>query len=89
MSKTALGQGSDWLGKLPIVGSHAATSANASAGNVLFQTPGKKSFIVQVFRSNVNIGNDVKASMTSGVLKVESGSTYKITAGDVINWIAY
>lgn len=87
--KEVLGQGADWLGKLPIVGSHTAVAADASAGSVSFSTPGKTSFIVQAFRSSVNIGNDLKASMTGGVLKVESGSTYKITAGDVINWIAY
>ncbi len=89
MSINVLGQGADWLGRLPIVGSHTAVAADASAGSVSFPTPAKTRFIVQVFRSNVNIGNDVKASLTAGVLKVESGSTYKITAGDVINWIAY
>jgi len=31
----------------------------------------------------------VKASLTAGVLKVEDGSTYKIAAGDVINWIVF
>lgn len=79
------------MSKLVVSGSHVAVDADATANAVAFDTgqPAAVGFMVQVFRSGVNIGNDVKASLASGVLTVEDGSTYKITAGDVINWIVY
>jgi hypothetical protein len=83
--------GIDWMSKLPISGTHTAVSADDSANKVEFNTgqPTTTGFMVQIFRSGVNIGNDVKASLTSGVLTIEDGSTYKITAGDVINWMVF
>jgi len=83
--------GIDWMSKLIVSGSHVATSDDATANKVEFDTgqPTATGFMVQVFRSGVNIGNDVKASLTSGVLAVEDGSTYKITAGDVICWMVF
>jgi len=81
--------GIDWQSKLPISGSHAATNDDATANAVEFDTgyPAASVFIVQIYRSGVLIGTDAKASLTAGVLKVEDGSTYNITAADVINWI--
>lgn len=83
--------GIDWMNKLPICGTYTAVSGDDSTGYVTFDTgqPSAAGFMVQVFRAGVNIGGDVKASLTAGVLKVEDGSTYKITAGDVINWIVF
>ena len=84
-------QGIDWLNKLPVCGSHVATDGDATANKVDFET-GKVAaagFIVQAYRSGVLIGGDVKASLTSGVLSVEDGTTYKITAGDVISWMVF
>lgn len=83
--------GLDWRNKLPISGTYTAVSADDSTGYVNFNIgqAGVSIFLVQVFRSGVNIGNDVKASLTAGVLKVEDGSTYKITDGDVINWLVF
>jgi hypothetical protein len=81
--------GINWMQAIPVSGSHVATNDDATANFVNFDTgrTAAKVFQVQCFRSGVNIGGDVKASLTAGVLKVEDGSTYKITAGDVINWI--
>lgn len=81
-------QGIDWLNKLPTCGSHVATDADATANKVEFATgrPAATGFIVQAYRSGVLISGDVKASITAGVLAVEDGSTYKITAADIINW---
>lgn len=74
---------------MSVGGSHVAVDADATANAVSITTGATGGFLVQVFRSGVNIGNDVKASLTDGVLKIEDGSTYKITAGDVINWIVF
>ena len=79
------------MNKLPICGTYTAVSGDDSAGYVAIDTgqPSAAGFMVQVFRNGGNIGGDVKASLTAGVLKVEDGSTYEITAGDVINWIVF
>lgn len=83
--------GIDWMSKLPVSGSHVATNDDATANKVEFDTgnPAASVFIVQIYRSGVLIGTDQKASLTAGVLAVEDGSTYKITAADVINWIVF
>jgi len=81
--------GIDWMNKMPVGGSHVAIDADATANEVEIVTGATGCFLVQVFRSGVNIGNDVKASLTDGVLTIEDGSTYKITTGDIINWIVF
>lgn len=84
-------RGIDWIHKLPESGVHVATDGDASANKVEIAT-GKVAatgFIVQAFRAGVLISGDVKASISAGVLSVEDGSTYKITAGDVICWIVF
>ena len=46
--------------------------------------------IVQIVRAGVVVGADSKPlSVTAGVIAVEDGSTYKVTTGDVINWIVF
>ncbi len=84
-------QGIDWGNNLPAMGTYTAVTADANANEVSFDSgkPGATGFMVQVFRAGVNIGNDVKASLLAGVLKVENGSTYKITADDVIMWMVF
>ena len=91
MSINVLGQGADWLGRLPIVGSHTAVAAEASAKKAEIDTgmAGATGFIVQVLRSGIVLGS-AKASITAGVLRVENnGETYKVAADDVINWIVF
>lgn len=84
-------QGIDWGNNMPAMGVHTATSGDASADAVAFDSakPGATGFMVQVWRAGVNIGLDVKASILAGVLTVEDGSTYKITASDVIMWMVW
>ena len=77
------------MNKMVVGGSHVAVDDDATADAVSIVTGASGGFQVQVFRSGVNIGLDVKASLTDGVLKIEDGSTYKITTGDVINWIVF
>lgn len=83
--------GIDWASKVPTGGTYTVVAADDSAGSHSFVTgnPNAVGFVVQAFRAGVNIGADIKASLTAGVLKVEDGSTYKLTAADVINWIVF
>ena len=83
--------GIDWVGRMPVSGTHTVTAGEANANAAVINT-GKHDavgFIFQVLRSKVDIGTDAKGSIAAGVLKIEDGSTYKLTAGDVINWIAF
>lgn len=83
--------GIDWVSRMPVSGTYTAVSGDDSTGYKLIDTgmPNATGFIVQVLRSSVDIATDGKFSMAAGVLKVEDGSTYKVTAGDVINWIVF
>jgi len=75
--------------KLPEVGTHTVTSAEASANAASIQTgkPAATAFAVQIFRSGVNVMADAVITLTAGVLGVADGAaTYNMTAGDVINW---
>jgi len=83
--------GIDWVSRMPVSGVYTAVAGDDSAGKAEINTgmPNATGFIVQVLRSSVDIATDGKFSMAAGVLKVEDGSTYKVTAGDVINWIVF
>jgi len=83
--------GIDWVSRMPVSGVYTAVAGDDSAGKAEINTgmANATGFIVQVLRSSVDIATDGKFSMAAGVLKVEDGSTYKVTAGDVINWIVF
>lgn len=83
--------GIDWVSRMPVTGTYTAVSADDSTGYKLISTgmSNATGFIVQVVRSGVDIATDGKFSLTAGVLKVEDGANYKVTAGDVINWIVF
>ena len=83
--------GIDWVSRMPVSGVHTVTAAEASAGAVLIDTgmAGATGFIVQIVRAGVVVGADAKPSIAAGVLTVADGSTYKVTAGDVISWIVF
>lgn len=44
--------------------------------------------VVQIMRANVTVTGDAAISVSSGNIIVADGSTYVLTAGDIINWIA-
>jgi hypothetical protein len=44
--------------------------------------------IVQITRSGKVVSSDPAVSFTGGVLTVANGSTYVLTTGDVLCWIA-
>ena len=56
-----------------------------------FGTDTPTGFIVQILRSNVTVTGDAVITLTPStkVLRVADGSTYNMTAGDVINYIVY
>jgi len=91
MSRTVLGQGADWISKLPAVGVHTVTAAEASANAATIAT-GKSNaagFIVQIYRSGGLVGGDAAVGISAGILTVADGSAYSVTASDVINWIVF
>ena len=83
--------GIDWVSKIPFGGTYTAVAGDDSANKASIDT-GKADAvgcIVQVLRSGVDIATDGKFSVAAGVIAVEDGSTYKVTTGDVINWIVF
>ena len=83
--------GIDWVSKIPFGGTYTAVAGDDSANKASIDT-GKADAvgcIVQVLRSGVVVGADAKPSVVAGVIAVEDGSSYKVTAGDVINWIVF
>lgn len=74
-----------------IRGTHVAVTDDATADKVdvvsgLTEIVG---YQVQVFRAGVLVGGDVKVSANAGTLSIEDGTTYKITAGDIITYIIW
>ena len=83
--------GIDWMVKLPVSGVHTVTTADVTANKAEINT-GKADaagFVAQVLRGGIVTGS-AKASITAGVLKIETnGTTYVLTAGDVISYIVF
>ena len=83
--------GIDFASKIPHGGTYTAVAADDSANKASINT-GKADAvgcIVQVLRAGVDIATDGKFSIAAGVIAVEDGSSYKVTANDVINWIVF
>ena len=83
--------GIDWISRMPVSGVHTVTSAEAGADKVEINTgmANATGAIVQIVRAGVVVGADAKPSIAAGVLTVADGSTYNVTAADVINWIVF
>ena len=83
--------GIDWISRMPVSGVHTVTSTEAGADKVEINTgmANATGAIVQIVRAGVVVGADAKPSIAAGVLTVADGSTYKVTADDVINWIVF
>lgn len=91
-------QGSDWqrrivdnFATIGERGTHTVTADEDTANSAAIAT-GKAdatAFIVQIFRSGVNVAHDAEVSISDGTLTVADGSTYTLTAADVINWIVF
>jgi hypothetical protein len=78
-------------GKL-VGGTHTATSGEATAGTLDIDTglSSITAFLLQIYRSDVPDHTDADVSVSGGTITVADGAaTYAVTAGDVINWIAF
>ena len=83
--------GIDWVSRMPVSGVYTAVAGDDNANKASIDT-GKADAvgcIVQIVRAGVVVGADAKPSIAAGVLTVADGSTYNVTAGDVINWIVF
>lgn len=71
-------------------GKYTADADDATAGTLSIDTglAAPTGFIVQILRSGAVITGDAAISLSSADLVVADGSTYSVTAGDVVNWIA-
>jgi hypothetical protein len=71
-------------------GSYTAVAGDATAGTLDIVTGFSTvtSYTVQILRAGAVATSDVALSVSAGTLTVADGSTYAVTADDVINWIA-
>jgi hypothetical protein len=69
----------------------SAAQASANLANISTGLATVTSWIVQVYRSGVNVTSDaVISAQTGGVLRVaDGGSTYNMAESDVINYLAW
>jgi len=72
-------------------GTHEVTAGEETAGTVSIDTGlgTPAGFVVQIIRSGAVATSDAAISLSSSDLVVADGSTYSVTEGDVINWIAF
>ena len=89
-------QGAGWLKDIQDnfggFGTYTVVTADDTAGTKDIDTgmTWATSFLVQIFRSGVNVMDDAIVSISAGVLTVaDGGATYALTAGDVINYIVF
>lgn len=74
-----------------VVGGSYSVTAGDDTANTKAITTGLSTIttqVVQVLRSGKNVASDIAISVSGGTLTVADGSTYVLTSGDVIKWIA-
>lgn len=82
----------DNMDKLAAHGKYTAVTADDTAGTVDIDTglAAADACIVMIYRSGVPIFSDQAVSISAGVITVaDGGSTYALTAGDVIVYWAF
>ena len=73
-------------------GKYTVIAADATAGTKSIATGLGRAitgFIVQIYRSNVLISGATTTVSTANLVVATNGSTYVVTAGDVINYIVF
>lgn len=78
------------LSQAVTMGTYTATAGNATANEMEINTgvSSATKFIVQIFRSGVNVMEDAVVTMADGILTIADGSaTYAVTAGDIVFFI--
>jgi hypothetical protein len=70
---------------------YTATAADASAGttDIVTGLTTVASYVVMILRSDAIATSDAAVSEATGTLTIADGSTYTLTADDVIHWIAF
>jgi hypothetical protein len=76
---------------IPAKGTHTVTAGEETAGTLSVDTglTAPTGFIVQILRAGAVATSDAALSLSDSDLVVADGSTYAMTDGDVINWIAF
>lgn len=71
-------------------GSHAVTSGEGAAHSAALATglTSVATQFVQILRGGKVATSDAAVSVSGGTITVGDGSTYALTAGDVVNWLA-
>lgn len=68
----------------------SAAQATANAVDIVTGLAVVSAYIIQIHRSGVDVKSDaVMSQPEAGTLRVADGSTYSVTSGDVITWIAW
>lgn len=82
---------SDSMGSYTVIAADATANLKDINLASAFDTDLPTGAIVQIFRSNVDVTGDAVITLTKAtkVLRVADGSTYNMTAGDVINYIVF
>lgn len=73
-------------------GTYAMVEADATAGTKAIATGLGKNitgFIVQIYRSNVLVSGATTTKSSASLTIATNGSTYVVTAGDVVNYIVW
>lgn len=84
--------GTTAAGKQIVVANHTVSAGEATANQAVIATglTTIASILVQIYRSNVNVMADAVVTFSAGDLTVADGaSTYNMTAGDIIRYIAF
>ena len=87
-----IGQGFSFVGNLVATGGrHVATAGEATDNTLDINT--KMTVVssqnIQALRAGNVVTSDADVTVAAGVITVADGSTFNITAGDVINWMAF
>lgn len=68
----------------------SSAQATANAVDIVTGLAAVSAYIVQIYKSGVDVKADaVMSQPAAGTLRIADGSTYSVTEGDVISWIAW
>lgn len=72
-------------------GSYTAVADDATAGEVVIVSglAAIAGWTVQVLRAGVDVTGDAVLTATTGSLSIADGSTYAVTADDVVNYVIW
>jgi hypothetical protein len=73
-----------------VAGKYTVTAADVTATHTAIPTgiTTLSALIIQILRTGKITTTDAAPALVSGAIQVSSGSTYTLTAGDIVHWIA-